>query len=290
MRRSIDLHTHSNASDGRNAPAEVIALADAASLAAVALTDHDTTAGLDEAIAAAEDYPDLQFVRGIELSAKFHWGMLHILGLAIDHRDKELTALTDRLIESRNERNPRILERLGEMGMDVQMSDVLDTLSGASAKSQRPVVGRMHIGEAMRRKGYVKSTAEAFDRYIGNSGSAFVDKERLAPREVAHAVHHAGGLAVLAHPAHLDYANSAQLERLVRGLVDSGIDGIEVSHPDHSAFQTRSYLQLARRLGLAAVGGSDYHGAAKPHVQIGRPRVSLALLGKSTRRKLLGDR
>jgi len=289
MRRFVDLHTHSDASDGRNTPAEVIALADAAGLAAVAITDHDTVAGLDEARKAAEAFDELQFVGGIELSAKFRYGTLHILGLGIDPVDSELTALIDNLIESRNERNPKILARLQDMGIDIQMSEVLDVLSAPSGRSAAPVVGRMHIGEAMRRKGYVHSTAEAFDRYFGPSGPAFVDKERLTPAQVVGAIHHAGGLAVLAHPVHLDYANSAQLERLVRGLVDSGIDGIEVAHSDHSEFQTRTYLQLARRLGLPATGGSDYHGAAKPHVQIGRPRVSLALLGEPTRRRLLGE-
>jgi len=250
MRSFVDLHTHSNASDGQNPPAEVIALAEGIGLAAVAVTDHDTTAGLDEARSAAESFGDLHFVPGIELSAKFSSGTLHILGLGIDHKSPDLCALTRNLVEARNQRNPKIIARLGELGMDIELSDVLAVMSGSPTSRGDRIVGRMHIAEALRRKGYVHSTAEAFQRYLGDTGEAFVDKERLTPREVIEPIHRAGGLAILAHPVHLAYENSAQLTLMVRRLVDAGIDGLEVVHPDHSPFQGRTYLQLARRLGL----------------------------------------
>ncbi|MDP6545311.1 MAG: PHP domain-containing protein [Phycisphaerae bacterium] len=286
MRSFVDLHTHSNASDGRCSPADVIALADRAKLAAVALTDHDTTAGLPEARAAAEKFADLHFVPGIELSAQFSSGTLHILGLGIDEEAPDLRALTRDLVGARNQRNPQMIARLGELGMDIELSDVLAVMSGSPTSVEGRVVGRMHIAEALRRKGYVHSTAEAFQRYLGNTGSAFIDKERLTPREVIDPIHQAGGIAILAHPVHLDYENSAQLELMVRRLVDAGIDGLEVVHSDHSPFQSRTYLQLARRLGLVVTGGSDYHGQAKPHVQLGRPRVPLNLLGDKLKHKL----
>jgi hypothetical protein len=288
MRSFVDLHTHSNASDGRGTPAEVIALADGIGLAAVALTDHDTTAGLAEARTAAESFDDLHFVPGIELSAKFSSGTLHILGLGIDEKAPELSTLTRNLIEARNQRNPKIIARLGELGMDVDFSDVLTVMSGSPTSADDRVVGRMHIAEALRRKGYVHSTAEAFSRYLGDTGSAFVDKERLTPREVIEPIHQAGGIAILAHPVHLAYENSAQLAMMVRRLVDAGIDGLEVVHPDHSPFQGRACLQLARRLGLMVTGGSDYHGQAKPHVRLGHPRVPLNLLGDKLKQRLLG--
>ena len=288
MRSFVDLHTHSNASDGRSTPTEVIALADRIGLAAVALTDHDTTAGLAEARTAAESFGDLNFVPGIELSAMFSSGSLHILGLGIDEKAPELSALTRNLIEARNQRNPKIIARLRELGMDVEFSDVLAVMSDSPTSTGDRVVGRMHIAEALRRKGYVHSTAEAFKRYLGDTGSAFVDKERLAPREVIEPIHRAGGLAILAHPVHLDYGNSAQLTLMIRRLVDAGIDGLEVVHPDHSPLQSRTCLQLARRLGLVATGGSDYHGQAKPHVRLGRPRLPLNLLGDKLKQRLLG--
>ena len=287
MRNFVDLHTHSNASDGWNAPAEVIALADRIGLAAVALTDHDTTAGLAEARAAAESFGDLHFVPGIELSAKFSSGTLHILGLGIDEEAPALSALTRNLVEARNERNPKIIAKLGELGMDIELSDVLAVLSGSPKSARDRIVGRMHIAEALRRKGYVYSTAEAFQRYLGDTGSAFVDKERLTPGEVIEPIHQSGGLAILAHPVHMAYENSAQLALMVRRLVDAGIDGLEAVHSDHSPFQARTYLQLARRLGLMVTGGSDYHGQAKPNVQLGRPRVPLNLLGEKLRRGVL---
>jgi len=288
MRSFVDLHTHSTASDGCSTPTEVIALADRIALAAVAITDHDTTAGLLEARTAAENFPDLHFVPGIELSAKFPSGTLHILGLGIDEQATSLYALTRNLVEARNQRNPRIIKRLQKLGMEIDISDVLAVMSGSPTSASDRIVGRMHIAEALRRKGYVHSTAEAFQRYLGNTGAAFVDKETLTPREVIDPIHSAGGLAILAHPVHLDYENLAQLDFMVRRLVDAGIDGLEVVHSDHSPFQTRAYLQLARRLGLMITGGSDYHGQAKPNVKPGRPRVPLNLLGDKLKRKLLG--
>jgi len=289
MRTFVDLHTHSNASDGRSTPTEVIALAEGMQLAAMAITDHDTTAGLAEARSAAEDFADLQFVPGIELSAKFSSGTLHILGLGIDEKAPDLHALTRDLVEARNQRNPQIIARLQELAMDIEFSEVLAVMSGSPTSVKDRVVGRMHIAEALRRKGYVHSTAEAFKRYLGDTGSAFVDKERLTPREVIDPIHQAGGVAILAHPVHLAYENSAQLTLMIRRLVDAGIDGLEVVHPDHSPFQTRECLQLARRLGLMVTGGSDYHGQAKPHVRLGYPRVPLALLGDKLKQRLLGE-
>ncbi|MDP6636396.1 MAG: PHP domain-containing protein [Phycisphaerae bacterium] len=288
MRNFVDLHTHSTASDGRNTPSEVITLADSIGLAAVALTDHDTTAGLPEAVTAAENFPDLCFVPGIELSAKFCSGTLHILGLGIDSNAPDLSALTDNLIAARNERNPKIIARLQELGMEIEFSDVLAVMSDSPKSIDDRVVGRMHIAEALRRKGYIHSTAEGFKRYLGDRGSAFVDKERLTPAQVIAPIHSAGGVAILAHPVHMSYANSAQLANLVHRLTDAGLDGLEVVHPDHSPFQTRTYLQLARRLGLLTVGGSDYHGQAKPHVRMGHPRVPLGLINDKLKQRLFG--
>ena len=276
-RRFVDLHTHSTASDGTLSAAEVVALADAASLAAFALTDHDTTSGLAEARAAAASRPALRFIPGVEVSARYSPGTMHILGLGIDESSQPLRKLLAGFIDARDERNPRILSKLHALGMDVGMDDVL-----AAAESfdpgRRHVIGRMHIAEAMRVKGYAQSIQDAFTRYLGSGGPAFVDKERLEPRGVIEGIIAGGGVAVLAHPVQLKIDEGQELEDYVRRLAGWGLGGIEVYHPDHSDQQTRRYLDLARRLGLLVTGGSDFHGAAKPGVEIGRPKVPLAAI------------
>ncbi|TFG38425.1 MAG: PHP domain-containing protein, partial [Syntrophobacterales bacterium] len=182
-RRFVDLHTHSTASDGTLSPTEVVALADAANLAVFALTDHDTTSGLAEARAAAAARPGLRFVPGVEVSARYSPGMMHILGLGIDETSEALRKLLAGFIDARDQRNPKILNKLHDLGIDVGMEDVL-----AAAESFEPgrahVIGRMHIAEAMRVKGHAASIRDAFTRYLSNGGIAYVDKERLEPQEV----------------------------------------------------------------------------------------------------------
>ena len=333
-RSFVDLHTHSTASDGSLPPAEVVRLADQAHLAAVALTDHDTVAGIDEARLAAEDLPELLFVPGIEISAAFAQGTLHILGLGIDPASPCLAQMMATLQDARATRNPRILRKLADMGMPLSMTDVAtaaDELEkggltrpygrpqgrisdGGSlsdrvpSESARPIaadnapansglspfspfsriLGRVHIALAMIGKGYVKTTQEAFDRYIGSGKPAYVDKERLSPREAIQGIHDSGGLAVLAHPPQLLYENDAQLTRILREFIQAGLDGIEAFHPDNNLQQTRLYVDLARRFDLGITGGSDFHGAGKPSVLLGKPTVPIEALGERFADKLLG--
>ncbi len=277
-RRFVDLHTHSTASDGGLSPAELVRLADQARLAAVALTDHDTVEGLDEACRAARECPDLALVPGIEVSASCPHGTLHLLGLGIDPASDALARTLQTLQAGRAERNPRILARLGELGMPLTMEEVLEA-AGPAPAAQRHVVGRAHIAQAMHRKGYVSDVQQAFARWIGQGKPAYFDKERLSPAQAIDAIRRAGGLAVLAHPVHLRTDNRLQLERMVRELAGQGLEGIEAYHSDHSDTLTRICLDLGRRLGLAIVGGSDFHGPPKPHVRLGCPRVPAAALG-----------
>ena len=288
-RRFVDLHTHSTASDGTLTPAEVVALADAANLAAFALTDHDTTRGLAEARAAAASSPGLRFIPGVEVSARYSPGMMHILGLGVDENSEALRKLLAGFIDARDRRNPGILAKLHALGIDVGMDDVL-----AAAESFEPgrphVIGRMHIAEAMRVKGHAQSIQDAFTRYLSNGGAAYVDKERLEPQEVIEGIMAGGGVAVLAHPVQLKIGDGQELEDYIRRLAGWGLGGIEVYHPDHSDRQTRRYLDIARRLGLAVTGGSDFHGTAKPGVAIGRPRVPLAAITGPIADMVLGSR
>jgi 3',5'-nucleoside bisphosphate phosphatase len=285
QRRFVDLHTHSTASDGACPPREVMRLADQARLAAVALTDHDTTAGLSEARQAAAQYPGLTLVPGIEISAKFPTGTLHILGLGIDPESATLAEALRRLQAARAERNPKIFAKLADLSVRVTMEEVLRQTGEdpAQAGASERIVGRLHIAQAMIAKGHVRSTQEAFDKYLATGRPAYVDKERLTPRQSIDAIRGAGGLAVLAHPVQLRYQNRLQLETIVRDLIGAGLGGIEAYHSDHSDAQVRLYLELACRFNLAISGGSDFHGPAKPGVMLGRPRVSITMIGSMLR-------
>jgi predicted metal-dependent phosphoesterase TrpH len=271
-----DLHTHSTASDGTLSPTALIEAAGRAKLAAVALTDHDTTVGLAAAAKCAQRQGGLTFVPGIEVSARFPGGTLHILGLGIDPADAGLAELTAHLRACRDERNPRMLAKLHELGLAIDMDDVRACLPQREGPE---IVSRVHLAEALRRKGYVKDRGEAFDRYVGQGAAAYVEKERLSPARAVGAIRDAGGTAVLAHPVQLNYANHAHLSRILRELMDVGLNGIEAYHSCHSPEQTRLFLELAQRFGLVVTGGSDFHGQGKPDMQLGRPRVPLSVVG-----------
>ncbi|MFW6060437.1 MAG: PHP domain-containing protein [Phycisphaeraceae bacterium] len=273
--RSCDLHLHSTASDGTDAPAALAALARDAGLSAFALTDHDTTAGLSDAAAAAEAI-GIPFVPGIELSADPTLGgaaeargTLHVLGYFVRHDDPQLQQLEEWLREARAQRNPRIIERLNELGVDID-NDEVEAVAGGQ------VVGRPHIAQVLVKKGYVRSVHEAFARYIGEGAVAHVRKDRLAAADAIAAIHHAGGLAALAHPVQLHLPDPEELEPIVARLVMLGLDGIETHHSDHTAADVKRFERIAKRHGLVTTGGSDYHGTRKA-THLGEPRVPLAV-------------
>lgn len=276
-RRFVDLHAHTTASDGTDRPEDLLRLADAEGLAAIAVTDHDTTDGLDEAAAAAPKFPNLRLVSGVEVSAMFDPGTMHILGLGVDSRSPQLRSLTAHLRASRDERNPKIISRLQGLGMPIEMTDVVATAGERDPERARRIVGRLHIAETLKRKGFVSDTKEAFNRFIGKGCPAFVDKERVPYAQAIESITAAGGVAVLAHPIQLRLGEGDELERAVRALKDHGLGGLEVYHSEHSDEQTRAYLDIAKRLGLLVSGGSDYHGAAKA-VRLGNPRVSVGMV------------
>jgi len=277
MRRLCDLHTHSTASDGKLLPAELIELADSCRLAAVALTDHDTTEGLREAAAAAERFDELAFIPGIELSAASGEGGLHLLGYHIDPAAAALRRVADHLRSARDRRNPEIVARLQTMGLDVTMDDVL--AAAAAVAPDRQIIGRPHIAAVLVAKGYAKTVSEAFDRYIGSKAPAYVQRDRPSAAVAIGAIHSAGGVAVLAHPVHLGLTNYAQYERVARSLIAKGLDGLEAYHSDHTDRQTRFFLDLARRFDLLATGGSDFHGPSHGGARLGRPRVPATVVG-----------
>lgn len=244
---TVDLHAHSTASDGVLAPAAVVQAAQRAGLAALALTDHDTLAGVAEAQRAAEA-AGLRLVPGVELSVHQGAHEVHLLGLHI----RDVDALQEALELYRDRRRARavsIVERLNAIGVPLALDAVLTAAAGGA-------VGRPHVAKALIAGGHVRDAREAFDRFLGAGRPAYVDKERLDIADGIALIHRAGGIAVLAHPA-----GEGTRER-VEALVAAGLDGLEVRHPSHSAEDTKRLAALAAHFGLVPSGGSDWHGAA----------------------------
>jgi predicted metal-dependent phosphoesterase TrpH len=258
----VDLHCHSTASDGTLSPSEVVRLAARSQLCGLALTDHDTIGGIAEAAAEAEKL-SISFLPGIEISCEYPQpGTMHLLGYGVDPSSAVLKDLTTQLLAARDDRNPRIVRRLNELGVHITMDEVEQEARGN-------VVGRPHIAAILHRKGYVSSIKQAFDKYLGNGGLAYFDKERLPRERAMQLVIESGGLPVLAHPVQLRTTNDAQLERVIKDLKDAGLAGLEVIHSDHDAALVEKYGALARQYGLLPTGGSDFHGTNKKNIELG---------------------
>lgn len=260
----VDLHCHSTASDGTLAPEAVARLAKERGLSAFILTDHDTIAGVPAAMAEAAKL-GVDFLPGIEISADYKPGTMHLLGYGVDPQSQVLADMNKGLIEARDQRNPRIIARLNELNVAITMEEI-------EAQAGGEVVGRPHIAAVLVRKGYVNSIKAAFDKYLGTTGAAYFDKERLSPGRAIELVRESGGVTVLAHPVQLRTENDGQLERVLKDLLDLGLAGIEVIHSDHDAALVTKYAALADRLGLLKTGGSDFHGTNKKDIDLGSAR------------------
>jgi predicted metal-dependent phosphoesterase TrpH len=257
----IDLHTHSTASDGSFSPKEVVRLAREAGLKALALTDHDTLDGLPEAVAAGKEY-GVEVIPGVEISARYPGGSMHLLGYFVDYHSGLLEERLAVLKKARAERNPQIIAKLNNLGVKINLEQV-KSLSGGGQ------VGRPHIARALLESGYVRSLQEAFDVYLRNGGPAHVHKFRFPPGEAIAMIREAQGVPVLGHPFTLDLGSAFALRNLLLDLKALGLAGIEVFYSDHTPEQEALYLRLARELNLLITGGSDFHGLNKPEVSLG---------------------
>ncbi|NNM88094.1 MAG: PHP domain-containing protein [Phycisphaerae bacterium] len=273
----VDLHSHSTASDGTLTPTELVNAAQRVGLAGLALTDHDTGNGLLEAQTEAARI-GLRFVPGIEITAEFRPPVaMDILGHFINPTSPALQQMSHLLIEARDSRNPKIIARLNELGCNITLEQA-QTIAHKKIPAGQPfVLGRPHIAQALVDSGCVASVKQAFDVYLGSGGSAYFDKARLTPRQAIECIHNAGGLATLAHPVHLAMVNPTELQTLVAGLVDMGLDGIEVWHADHRPQDCQLFLSIAHRYNLAVTGGSDFHGRNKPDVALGLGKGNVAV-------------
>ena len=245
----VDLHIHSTASDGVFTPSEVVRLALERGLTAIALTDHDTLGGVAEARQAAIG-TRLEVITGVEVNSEGGWGDLHFLGYCVDPENGLLRERLQAMQDARVERAHKMIERLREMGMALEWAEVRALAGGDS-------VGRPHMARALLDRGYVKTVPEAFDRFIGNDGPAYVPRLRLTPPEVIQVIVEAGGVPVIAHPA---YSGAAAVERIPE-FVGYGLRGVEVYYPHRMPEEVEMLLGLCRKYGLLATGGSDFHGS-----------------------------
>lgn len=255
----IDLHTHSHFSDGSMSPTELVRLAKDNGLKAIALTDHDTFDGVDEALAAGEKF-GVEVIPGIEFSVVSE-GETHILGYGIDITEANIRAAVDKAKELRLINNQRTADALQKLGFDITVDD---------AKRLSPVgnIGRAHFAKVMELKGYVSSVKEAFDLYLQKGRPAFNSLRLMEAKEAIELIHGAGGKAFLAH-LHLTKKKGEELEEYVKELKGYGLDGLEGYYTDYDLAMQVEYQLLADKQGLIISGGTDFHGSNKPHIKIG---------------------
>jgi predicted metal-dependent phosphoesterase TrpH len=244
----VDLHVHSTASDGRLSPTEVIREAAGRGLKYIALADHDTVDGIDEAKKAAKAFPGLTVIPAIEISTDIPQGEVHILGYFIDYTDAEFLARLEEFKHSRLKRAEQMVAKLGKLGMPIEWRRVLE-LAGSST------IGRPHIAQAMLEKDYVPSFKDAFDEYLGHGKPAYVEREKMLPAEAVGIIIKAKGLPVLAHPLTIE-----DPEGLITELVPAGLVGMEAYYGEYDAEEVEGLVALAQKHGLIATGGSDFHG------------------------------
>ena len=248
MNASADLHLHTLASDGRLSPTELIRLAARQGLKTIAVTDHDTTDGLEEALEAAKDFPSLRVIPGIELSADVPGDEVHVLGYFIDPQDSQLQAELRRFRAGRIDRAKTMVEKLAGLGIHVEWERV-QHFAGDGA------VGRPHIAMALVEAGYCKEPKDAFPEYLGRNGLAYVERAKLTPEGAVDIIRKAGGAAVLAHPAYMN-----DMEAGISDLAGIGLAGMEVHYAKYREETIRQLAHLAHQYDLIPCGGSDYHG------------------------------
>lgn len=267
----IDLHSHTTASDGTCTPSGIVALAVALQLDALAITDHDTLAGYDQAVPHARE-AGLDLICGVELSTRPHFTSgsdrapsVHLLGYFLDGEPS--AAFREWLgchQESRRARNRSLIARLQELGVSITLCEV-EAIGGS-------LTGRPHFARILQQKGYVQSRQEAFDKYLADNAQAGVERDEPGLLEGIRRIREGGGLPSLAHPVRLEACDAAFLHKFLPALVEQGLQGLEVHHSDHSSEQVQSYAALAREFALAETGGSDFHGDNKPGVELGTGR------------------
>lgn len=262
----IDLHAHSCFSDGTDTPEDLARLGEEAGLTALALTDHDTVAGVPRFL-ALQPHLNVLLIPGIELGCRFLGRELHVLGFWVRPDDPTFLDRLTLLRTRRERRNVRMAERLAATGRTIDLEEVREAAPGG-------LVTRTHFAQVLVRRGHARSPREAFHRFLAEGAPAHVPMEELTPREAATWIREAGGVPAIAHPGRFA-AGAFVWDRALADLRDQGLEGLEAYYGEHSRVQEASFLDLARRLDMVPCGGSDYHGSAKPGLQLGRGWGSL---------------
>ncbi len=248
MNGKVDLHTHTNYSDGFYSPAEIIQKAKGLGLDAISITDHDTVNAINEATVLGKE-AGIEVIPGVEISSEFNGKEVHVLGYFIDPANKEFERYLNFFREERIKRAERIVKRLDQLGLHLTFEDIISV-------SKNSAIGRPHIAQAMLNKGLVSSYYEAFNKYIGNGCPAYEKKVHLSPESAYKIITDAGGLSFIAHPGFMP-------EEILKELIEAGVDGIEVFHPSHTSQKIKFYKGIVSEYYLLESGGSDYHGGQR---------------------------
>lgn len=287
-RNLVDYHTHSTASDGSLPPAELAALAGKRGVAAIALTDHDTVAGVKDFLAEGKKYPDTEFIPGVEISSLYGSREIHITGLYVDTEDAEFLAYLEQMRVWRLERNIEMARKLASLGCPIDR-EKLDFVHNDS-------IGRVHFAAYLVENYGFSSIQEVFDRYLKKNCSAYVPRKLPMPSDAISIIHKAKGLAIWAHPVSRDQKNGSSFaRRLVKKMKDYGLDGVECYYSMFGSTETNMMLEIAKNNEILVSGGSDFHGKNRPGIDIciggGKMAIPLATLEKlkEYRAALYGD-
>lgn len=260
----VDLHVHSHKSDGSLSPSDLVSLAVEKGLTAFALTDHDSVAGIDEAMEAAEAYRkkgiDITVIPGIELSTEYQEKDIHIVGLMIDKEKKEFRDHIDYFIEQREERNRKMCKKFAELGICFSYEDLIK-------ENPDRVITRSHFAQYLLNHGYVSSVKEAFERYLGDHGPCFIKREKITPEKGVQLILAAGGIPVLAHPLIYGFGKE-ELQKLIERLKAAGLVAMEAIYCTYTPADQARMTKLAEDNGLLISGGSDFHGVVKPNLEM----------------------
>lgn len=269
----IDLHVHSNASDGTDTPAELVKRAVSIDLSAFALTDHDTIAGIREAMDAAKAYKKqgkmIHVIPGIELSVAYKGTDIHILGLCIDYRNEAFCNALNKVKEERDRRNEKMAENLAKAGIDISIDKLRE-------EDKDAVLTRAHFAKYLVKTGIVETNQEAFSKFLSSDGPYYVPREYLSPKKGIDLIKMAGGVPVLAHPL-LYKLSDARLNELIKDLKEDGLVGIETFYSMNTGFDEAYVKKLANKYDLLMTGGSDYHGTVKPLIKLGVGKGNLKI-------------
>ncbi|MBU1044316.1 MAG: PHP domain-containing protein [Candidatus Omnitrophica bacterium] len=273
-KKNIDLHIHTNFSDGTFTPEEVVAYAIKSKLSAIAITDHDCIDGIAPCELAAQN-TDLEIIPGVELSAEINNFEIHIVGLLIDYKQDWFINKLKEIRLARLERMKMMIEKINQLGIDIKLEEVKVLCKDDGA------IGRLHLARALFNKGIISSVREAFDRFIGADGPCYVKRFILSPKEVIEMIRNLNGIPVFAHPGNMRH------DEAIPELISYGLMALEAFHTDHNQRKAQHYTSLAKKYDLLLSGGSDCHGDGKGFPLMGRVKVPYKILEKMRKQKML---